>query len=65
MTRIAILKTGAPPPALAETHGDYPAMFGTLLGDGFETTVFDVRQGDRPDPVGFAGAVLTGRAAGV
>ena len=65
MTRIAILKTGAPPPALAETHGDYPAMFGTLLGDGFETTVFDVRQGEWPDPVGFDGAVITGSAAGV
>jgi len=65
MTRIAILKTGAPPPALAETHGDYPAMFVTLLGDGFETTVFDVRQGEWPDPVGFDGAVITGSAAGV
>lgn len=65
MTRIAILKTGAPPPALAETHGDYPAMFQTLLGDGFETTVFDVQQGEWPDPVGFDGAVITGSAAGV
>ena len=65
MTRIAILKTGAPPPALAETHGDYPAMFRTLLGDGFEATVFDVQQGEWPDPVVFDGAVITGSAAGV
>lgn len=65
MTRIAILKTGAPPPALAEAHGDYPAMFGTLLGDAFQTTVFDVQQGEWPDPVAFDGAVITGSAAGV
>jgi GMP synthase-like glutamine amidotransferase len=65
MTRIAILKTGTPPPALAEVHGDYPAMFGTLLGGGFETTVFDVQQGEWPDPVAFDGAVITGSAAGV
>lgn len=65
MTRIAVLKTGAPPPALAEIHGDYPAMFGTLLGDGFETTVFDVRRGEWPDPVAFDGAIITGSAAGV
>jgi len=65
MTRIAILKTGAPPPALAETHGDYSAMFRTLLGDGFEAAVFDVQQGEWPDPVAFDGAVITGSAAGV
>lgn len=65
MTRIAILKTGAPPPTLAEAHGDYPAMFTTLLGDGFETTTFDVQQGEWPDPVAFDGAIITGSAAGV
>ncbi|WP_439471653.1 glutamine amidotransferase-related protein [Brevundimonas sp.] len=65
MTRIAILKTGAPPPALAEAHGDYPAMFGTLLGDAFATTTFDVQQGEWPDPVAFDGAIVTGSAAGV
>lgn len=65
MTRIAILKTGAPPPALAEVHGDYPAMFRALLGDGVQTTVFDVQQGEWPDPVAFDGAVITGSAAGV
>lgn len=65
MTRIAILKTGAPPPALAETHGDYPAMFGILLGDQFQTTVFDVQQDEWPDPVAFDGAIITGSAAGV
>lgn len=63
--RIAILKTGAPPPALAEVHGDYPAMFATLLGDGFETTTFDVQNGEWPDSVAFDGAIITGSAAGV
>lgn len=65
MTRIAILKTGAPPPALAGVHGDYPAMFGTLLGGAFRTTVFDVQQGEWPDPARFDGAMITGSAAGV
>lgn len=65
MTRIAILRTGGPPPALAERHGDYPAMFRDLLGDGFETETFDVRAGDWPDPEAFDAAIITGSAAGV
>lgn len=65
MTRIAILKTGAPPPELAEAHGDYPAMFGTLLGEAFETTVFDVQRAEWPDASAFDGAIITGSAAGV
>lgn len=63
MTKIAILKTGAPPPALAERHGDYPAMFGAVLGDGL--TSFDVQAGELPDPAAFDGAVITGSSAGV
>lgn len=63
--RIAILETGAPPPALAEVHGDYPAMFAILLGDSFATTTFDVQNGEWPDPVAFDGAIITGSAAGV
>jgi len=63
MTKIAILKTGAPPPALAETHGDYPTMFGAVLGDGL--TTFDVQAGELPDPAAFDGAVITGSSAGV
>ncbi|RZJ45760.1 MAG: type 1 glutamine amidotransferase [Brevundimonas sp.] len=65
MTRIAVLKTGAPPPTLALVHGDYPAMFRSLLGDGFDVTTFDVQQGEWPDPVAFDGAIITGSAAGV
>jgi GMP synthase-like glutamine amidotransferase len=65
MRRIAILETGAPPPALAERHGDYPAMFRTLLGDGYDSRVFDTQAGEQPDPAAFDAAIITGSAAGV
>ncbi|WP_420471378.1 glutamine amidotransferase-related protein [Brevundimonas sp. FT23042] len=65
MTRIAILETGAPPPALAAVHGTYPAMFGALLGEGFRTTAFDVQAGAWPEAAEFDGAIITGSAAGV
>ncbi|MDP3803317.1 type 1 glutamine amidotransferase [Brevundimonas sp.] len=65
MTRIAILETGAPPPALAAVHGDYPAMFRDLLGGGFAFETFDVQAGEWPDPESFDAAILTGSAAGV
>lgn len=65
MTRIAILETGAPPPALAARHGDYPAMFRALLGEGFDFETFDVRSGDLPDPAAFDAAIITGSSAGV
>lgn len=65
MTRIAILETGAPPPALAARHGDYPAMFRDLLGEGFDFETFDVQSGQWPDTAGFDAAIITGSAAGV
>jgi GMP synthase-like glutamine amidotransferase len=65
MTRIAILETGAPPPALAAAHGDYPTMFRDLLGDGFDFETFGVQAGETPDPSAFDAAVITGSAAGV
>lgn len=65
MTRIAILETGAPPPALAARHGDYPAMFRDLLGEGFDFETFDVQSGQWPDAAGFDAAIITGSAAGV
>jgi len=65
MIRIAVLKTGAPPPALAKRHGDYVAMFRDLLGDGYDCEAFDVQAGEWPDPVAFRGAIITGSAAGV
>ena len=65
MTRIAILETGAPPPALALRHGDYPAMFRVLLGDGCETGVFRSQAGEWPDPAAFDAAIITGSSSGV
>ncbi|HRJ64560.1 glutamine amidotransferase-related protein [Brevundimonas sp. UBA2416] len=65
MTRIAILETGAPPPHLASGHGDYPAMFRDLLGDGFAFETFDVQAGEWPDAGAFDAAIITGSAAGV
>ena len=65
MTRIAILKTGAPPPALAARHGDYPAMFRDLLGEGFVFETFDGQAGQWPDAGAFDAAIITGSAAGV
>lgn len=65
MKRIAILETGRPPKALQALHGDYADMFETLLGEGFQTTRFDVAAGALPDPAQFDGAILTGSAAAV
>ena len=65
MKRIAVLETGAPPPSLAETHGDYPAMFRALLGDDYAFRTFRSQAGEWPEPEAFDAAVITGSAAGV
>jgi len=65
MTRIAILETGAPPAALAGTHGDYPAMFRDLLGESFAFETFDVQAGDWPEAEAFDATIITGSSAGV
>ena len=65
MKRIAILETGAPPPALAEKHGDYPAMFRALLGDDYAFQTFRSQAGEWPDADAFDAAIITGSAAGV
>ena len=65
MIRIAILETGTPPPALRTAHGDYPAMFRDLLGDGFAFETFDIQAGETPDPAAFDAAIITGSSAGV
>ena len=65
MKRIAILETGAPPPALAERHGDYPAMFRVLLGDDYAFQTFRSQAGDWPEADAFDAAIITGSAAGV
>lgn len=60
MTRIAILETGAPPPALVPEHGDYPAMIRTMLGTGVETETFDAQSGELPDAAAFDAVIITG-----
>jgi len=62
--RLAILETGAPPPALEERFGRYPAMFEALLG--LDARSYDVAAGALPADVGRHDAYLiTGSAAGV
>ena len=63
--KLAILETGFPPGDLASRFGDYPQMFGALLGAGFELESFDVQAGALPDPEGFGAFLITGSPAGV
>jgi GMP synthase-like glutamine amidotransferase len=63
--KVAILETGRPPGTLADTFGDYPAMFEQLLGPGFEAKCFDVQAGELPDPAAHGAYLITGSPAGV
>jgi GMP synthase-like glutamine amidotransferase len=63
--KLAILETGRPPGTLADRFGDYPAMFATMLGEGFELDVFDVASGELPSPSDDAACLITGSPAGV
>lgn len=64
--KLAILETGVPPGSLATSFGDYPAMFGRLLGDGFEIATFDVQAGHFPeDRAAHHAYLITGSPAGV
>ena len=63
--KVAILETGRPPGTLAEQFGDYPSMFETLLGEGFEVESFDVQAGELPDPTSHGAYLITGSPAGV
>lgn len=63
--KIAILEPGAPPKDLIDRFGSYGAMVTALLGEGFETELFDVRAGDYPAAGVHQGYVITGSAAGV
>jgi GMP synthase-like glutamine amidotransferase len=64
--KLAILETGVPPGDLKTSFGDYPAMFGHLLGDGFEIATFDVQAGHFPeDPAAHHAYLITGSPAGV
>ena len=63
--KVAVLETGRPPGNLAEEFGDYPAMFGELLGPGFEIESFDVQAGKLPNPAAHSAYMITGSPAGV
>lgn len=61
---LAILEAGAPPPALEERFGRYPAMFEALLG--LKARSYDVQAGALPADVTRHDAYLiTGSSAGV
>jgi GMP synthase-like glutamine amidotransferase len=63
---VGILETGRPPGDLAARFGDYPAMFGDLLGPGFKTTTYDVASGRLPErPEAHDAYLITGSPAGV
>ena len=62
MTRVAILETGAPPPALKPRFGDYPAMLRDLLGPRFGYETFDVQAGRLPPRPKSAAGSPTGSA---
>jgi GMP synthase-like glutamine amidotransferase len=63
--KLAILETGYPPGNLSDQFGDYPAMFGRLLGPGFEIESFNVQAGELPDPQSHGACLITGSPAGV
>jgi GMP synthase-like glutamine amidotransferase len=63
--KLAILETGRPPGTLAERFGDYPTMFGEMLGPGFAIESFDVQAGRLPDVGEHHAYLITGSPAGV
>ena len=64
--RIGVLETGAPPQALTPRFGDYPSMFQTLLGDGFQWRSYDVQGEGLPErPEEQDAYIVTGSSAGV
>lgn len=65
--KLGLLETGRPPEPLAQTYGDYPAMFRALLGeDAYDYATFDVAAGELPaHPQACDAYVVTGASAGV
>lgn len=67
--KIGILETGRPPAALAEEHGDYPAMFERLVGaaePSFTFARYASLDGEVPDsPDACDGWIVTGSRFGV
>lgn len=64
--QIGILKTGHAPPALAESHGEYPAMFERLLaGRGLSFRTWSVIDSEFPTgPLEMDGWLITGSRHG-
>ncbi|WP_421119900.1 type 1 glutamine amidotransferase [Aquihabitans daechungensis] len=62
--RIGLVQCGHIHPDLVPEHGDYPKLFGDLLGSyGIELTTFDVDHGQFPaDLAAFDGWIITGSA---
>lgn len=61
--RIGLLQCGYVAPALAEQFGDYPTIYGDLLGDHVELVVHDVQAGPVPaDPTACDGWLISGSA---
>jgi GMP synthase-like glutamine amidotransferase len=63
--KLAILETGCPPGDLATRFGNYPTMFGRMLGPGFEIESFDVAAGELPNGGDHDACLITGSPAGV
>ena len=64
--KIGILETGEPPAPLRERFGHYDSMFRKLLGEHYDFTTYDVRQGELPaDPSEQHAYLVTGSPAGV
>ena len=62
--KVAVLETGRPPGNLAEDFGDYPTMFGQLLGAGSRSRASTCRQGVSGSR-GAPAYLITGSPAGV
>ncbi len=64
--KIGILETGRTPLLLEPRFGRYSCMFRSLLGEGFQITVYDVVAGEYPaEPEENDGYIVTGSPAGV
>jgi GMP synthase-like glutamine amidotransferase len=64
--KVAVLETGRPPGDLQGRFGDYPQMFGRMLGDGFDLVSYHVQAGELPaDPADHHAYLISGSPAGV
>lgn len=63
--KIAILKTGAPPPELEARFGGYPEMIVAMIGENHAYEVIDVRTDPLPAFWAHHGVVITGSPSGV